>query len=397
MADSISSRLGAGPRVGVIGAGHGVFGRRSDAAVQELAFEAYREALADAAIEPEAIEASVIGAVPEYHKQRSVGGVVQEYLNLNPRPTWLTEVACASGSAAIRTAWMAIRTGLHRVVAVIGCQKMTELTTAEILALMGRVGDVQWESVFGTTFPGYYAMFAERHRHEFGTTEEQLALVAVKNHYYGARNDKALFRKEVTVEKALASDPVASPLRVYDCCANADGAACLILAAEDRARELGADQRIVWLDGLGCATASMSVLRRPHLVGLPSAVDAGQQAYAMAGIEADDVKVANVHDCFTIAEIMAYEDLGFCAKGEGGAFIADKQSYIGGAKPVNTDGGLKAKGHPIGATGVSMAYEIVRQLRGECGERQVPDADVGLTHNVGGIGQYCFVNIFRRE
>ena len=383
-------------RVGVVGIGHTVFGRRSDATVQELAFEAYREALTDGGVDPDLIDASVIGSVPEYHKQRSLAGVIQEYLDLNPRPTWLTEVACASGSAAIRTAWMAIKAGVHDVVAVIGCQKMTELTTPEILALMGRVGDVQWESVFGTTFPGYYAMFAQRHMHEFGTTDDQLSLVAVKNHHYGALNDKALFRKEITVEKAQASDPVASPLNVYDCCANADGAVCMILATEEKARELGGD-KTVWLDGLGCATASMSVLRRPELTGLPSATAAAEQAYTMAGITASDIKVAGVHDCFTIAEIMAYEDLGFCAKGEGGAFIQEKCSYIGGSTPVNVDGGLKAKGHPIGATGCSQAYEIVRQLRGDCGERQVPDADLGLTHNVGGIGQYCFVNVFRRD
>jgi acetyl-CoA C-acetyltransferase len=382
-------------RVGVIGIGHGRFGRRSDATVQELAFEAFRAALADAGIDREAIDASVIGAVPEYHKQRSVAGVVQEYLGLNPKPTWLTEVACASGSAAIRTAWMAIQSGLHGVVAVIGCQKMTELSTAEILALMGRVGEVQWESVFGTTFPSYYAMFANRHMHEFGTTREQLLEVAIKNHHYGALNPNALFRKEITMEKALASDPVASPLCVYDCCANADGAACVILADEERAAEHG--DRVVWLDGVGCATASMSVLRRPNLVGLPSAEEAARQAYEMAGIGAQDVDVADVHDCFTIAEIMAYEDLGFCARGEGGSFIEEKRSYIGGDVAVNVDGGLKAKGHPIGATGVSMAYEIVTQLRGDAGDRQVPDADVGLTHNVGGIGQYTFVNLFRRD
>jgi len=382
-------------RVGVIGVGHGRFGRRSDATVQELAFEAFRAAIEDAGIDREVIDASVIGAVPEYHKQRSVAGVVQEYLDLNPKPTWLTEVACASGSAAIRTAWMAIQSGLHKVVVVIGCQKMTELSTAEILALMGRVGEVQWESVFGTTFPSYYAMFANRHMHEFGTTREQLLEVAIKNHHYGAMNPNALFRKEITMEKALASDPVASPLCVYDCCANADGAACLILADEERAAEHG--DRVVWLDGVGCATASMSVLRRPHLVGLPSAQDAARQVYEMAGISAQDVDVAEVHDCFTIAEIMAYEDLGFCARGEGGQFIEEKRSYIGGDVAVNVDGGLKAKGHPIGATGVSMAYEIVTQLRGDAGDRQVPDAAVGLTHNVGGIGQYTFVNLFRRD
>ena len=382
-------------RVGVIGIGHGRFGRRSDATVQELAFEAFRAAIEDSGIDREAIDASVIGAVPEYHKQRSVAGVVQEYLGLNPKPTWLTEVACASGSAAIRTAWMAIQSGLHGVVAVIGCQKMTELSTAEILALMGRVGEVQWESIFGTTFPSYYAMFANRHMHEFGTTREQLLEVAIKNHHYGAMNPNALFRKEITMEKALASEPVASPLCVYDCCANADGAACVILADEKRAAEHG--DRVVWLDGVGCATASMSVLRRPDLVGLPSAQDAARQVYEMAGIGAADVDVAEVHDCFTIAEIMAYEDLGFCARGEGGAFIEEKRSYIGGDVAVNVDGGLKAKGHPIGATGVSMAYEIVTQLRGDAGDRQVADASVGLTHNVGGIGQYTFVNLFRRD
>jgi len=382
-------------RVGVIGVGHGRFGRRSDATVQELAFEAFRAAIEDAGIDRQAIDASVIGAVPEYHKQRSVAGVVQEYLDLNPKPTWLTEVACASGSAAIRTAWMAIQSGLHKVVAVIGCQKMTELSTAEILALMGRVGEVQWESIFGTTFPSYYAMFANRHMHEFGTTREQLLAVAIKNHHYGAMNPNALFRKEITMEKALASEPVASPFCVYDCCANADGAACVILADEESAAEHG--DRVVWLDGVGCATASMSVLRRPNLVGLPSAQEAARQAYEMAGVGAADVDVAEVHDCFTIAEIMAYEDLGFCAKGEGGPFVEEKRSYIGGDVAVNVDGGLKAKGHPIGATGVSMACEIVTQLRGDAGDRQVPDAAVGLTHNVGGIGQYTFVNLFRRD
>jgi len=384
-------------RVGVIGVGHGRFGRRSDATVQELAFEAYRMAMQDAGISRGDLDATVIAAVPEYHKQRSVAGVVQEYLNLNPLPTWLTEVACASGSAAIRTAWMAIQSGMHDVVLVVGCQKMTELSTAEILALMGRVGEVQWESVFGTTFPGYYAMFATRHMHEYGTTHDQLLQVAIKNHHYGARNPNALFRKEITMEKALASDPVASPFCVYDCCANADGAACLILAGEERARAIAGD-RVVWLDGLGAATASMSVLRRPELTGLPSAEEAARRAYEQAGLTPADIKVAEVHDCFTVAEIMAYEDLGFCEKGQGGRYIADRMSYIGGGGvAVNVDGGLKAKGHPIGATGVSMAYEIVRQLRGECGERQVPDADVGLTHNVGGIGQYTFVHVFRRD
>jgi acetyl-CoA C-acetyltransferase len=382
-------------RIGIIGIGHGVFGRRSDATVQELAFEAFKLALDDAGIERKNLDASVIGSVPEYHKQRSLPGVVQEYLGLVPKPTWLTEVACASGSAAIRTAWMAIQSGFHNIVVVIGCQKMTELSTPEILGLMGRVGEVQWESIFGTTFPAYYAMFARKHMHEFGTTREQLVEVAIKNHFYGAKNPKALFQKEITMEKALESDEVALPFQIYDCCANADGAACVILASEERARDIS--KKPVWLDGLGCATASMSILRRPHMVGLPSAEAAASQAYEMAGVGPEDIKIAQVHDCFTIAEIMAYEDLGFCKKGEGGKFISERQSYLDGKTPINVDGGLKAKGHPIGATGVSQTYEIVKQLRGEAGERQVPEADIGLTHNVGGIGQYCFVQILRRD
>jgi acetyl-CoA C-acetyltransferase len=290
---------------------------------------------------------------------------------------------------------MSIRAGVHDVVAVIGCQKMTELSTAEILALMGRVGEVQWESSFGTTFPSYYAMFARRHMHEYGTTRAQLTSVAVKNHHYGALNPLAMFRKEVTAEKAEASEPVSSPLNVYDCCANADGAACVILASERRAR--GLRQPPVWLMGMGCASASASVLGRESFTGLPSAERAAAEAYAMAGVKADRIRVAEVHDCFSIAEIMAYEDLGFCARGAGGPFAEERQTWIGGRVPVNVDGGLKAKGHPIGATGVSMTCEIVKQLRGEAGERQVPNADVGLTHNVGGIGQYCFVQVLARD
>lgn len=383
-------------KVGIIGIGHGVFGRRSDATVQELAFEVFRTAMEDAGIERKDLDASVIGSVPEYHKQRSLPGVIQEYLGLVPKPAWLTEVACASGSAAIRTAWMAIKAGVHDIVAVIGCQKMTELETPEILALMGRVGEVQWESIFGTTFPGYYAMFAHRHMHEFGTKHEQLLQVAIKNHFYGAKNKYAFFQKEITMEKAKDSDTVASPLQVFDCCVNADGAACVILANEKKAKEI-CKKPVIWLEGMGCATSSMSVLRRPNLFGIPSAQKAAADAYEMAGVKPTDIKVAEVHDCFTIAEIMAYEDLGFCKKGEGGKFIEDRQTYIGGKIPVNVDGGLKAKGHPIGTTGVSMTVEISKQLREEAGERQVPDADIGLTHNVGGIGQYTFVQILRRD
>ncbi len=379
-------------RTGVIGIGHGKFGRR-EVTVQELAFEPFREALEDCGLHQKDLDALIVGSSPEYHRQRSLSGVVAEYLGMNPKPTFLVEAACASSSAALAIADAYIRAGIYDTVAVLGVQKMLELSTPEILALMGRVGDVQWESGFGTTFPGYYAMFAHRHMHEYGTTREQLAAVAVKNHHYGAKNPNAMFQKEITAEKALASRMVASPLRLYDCCANADGAACMIVTNEETAKKA---ETPIWMAGLGSATAPMSVLRREKLSEIPSAIDAAKEAYKMAGIEPKDVDVADVHDCFTIAEILAYEDLGFCEKGGGGKMIEEGETHIGGRIPVNVDGGLKSKGHPVGATGASMAVEAVKQLRGEAGERQVDGAEVALMHNVGGIGQYCFVNIFRR-
>ena len=382
-------------KVGIVGIGHGKFGNRSDATVQELAFEPFKQAIDDCKnLRRKDIDAMVVGSVPEYHMQRSLPGVVAEYAGMNPQSVWLTEAACASGSAAIRTAYMAIKSGMHDIVAVIGIQKMRELSTSEILALMGRVGDVQWESIFGTTFPGYYALYATRHMHQFGTTKEQIAQIAVKNHHYGALNPNAFFQKEVTLERVLNSDDVASPLKVFDCCANADGAACVIMTNEKKAKEF--TDTPIWFEGLGSASAQMSLLRRPNLIEIPSAVEAAKQAYKQAGAKPSDIHVAEVHDCFTIAEILAYEDIGLCPKGKGGKFIEEKQSYIGGKTPVNVDGGLKAKGHPVGATGVSMTTEIVKQLRGDAGKRQVSGAEIGLTHNVGGIGQYTFVHILRR-
>ncbi len=380
--------------VSVVGIGHGKFGNRNDASVEELAFEAFKQALDDAKLTSEEIDATVICSSPEYHKQRSLAGVIAEYIGMNPKPTYLVEAACASGSAGLRTAYAEINSGMHEVVAVLGVQKMLELTTAEILALMGRVGDVKWESNFGTTFPGYYALYAVSHMQKYGTTEEQLAMVAVKNHYYGSMNPNAMFQKEITLEKALSSKLIATPLKLYDCCSNADGAACVILANEERAKKI--TDVPIKIVGQGCASASTSILRRASLTSLSSAVEASRQAYKQARIEPKDIDVAEAHDCFTIAELLAYEDLGFCESGRGGKLIEEQQTYIGGKIPVNVDGGLKAKGHPVGATGISMAVEITKQLRCESGKRQVGNAEIGLTHNVGGIGQYCFVTIYRR-
>jgi acetyl-CoA C-acetyltransferase len=379
-------------KVGIIGIGHSKFGRRDDVTVQELAFEPFVEALHDAGIGRKDIGATIIGASPVYMTQRSISGPVTEYLGLNPQPVWLTEAACSSSAAALRSAYALIKAKMHDIVLVLGVQKMLENPTSEILKIMGRTGDVQWEAPYGTTFANYYAMYANSHMTRYGTTSEQLAAVAVKNHHYGTMNPKAMFQKEITIEKVLESRIIASPLHLYDCCANADGSACLIVANEEKSKQLS--DIPVWITGLGAATAPFSLLTRSELSTLTSAVEASRIAYDQAKVNPNEIDVAEVHDCFTIAEIMAYEDLGFAERGKGGEFI--EEAYIGGKKPINVDGGLKAKGHPVGATGCSQVVGIVQQLRGEAGKGQVDGAEIGLTHNVGGHGQYCIINIFSR-
>jgi acetyl-CoA C-acetyltransferase len=247
----------------------------------------------------------------------------------------------------------------------------------------------------GLTFPGTYALIAARHMHEFGTTEDHLAAVAFKNHANGALNPKAQFQKSVSMEKIRSSPYVSSPLRLFDCCSTTDGAAALILASEERARQL--TDAPVWILGSGAASDRLAVYERPSMTTLQATVQAGREALSQAGLEhARRVSLAEVHDCFTIAELLALEDLGFCDKGQGGPFAASGMTARDGKHPINTSGGLKAKGHPLGATGAAQAYEVFRQLRGEAGPRQVAGATTALTHNVGGSGASCAVHVFGR-
>jgi len=382
-------------RVAVVGVGQTAFTRSCGVSIRELCFEAFKEAMEDAGnVSTKDIDASIICSAPEYDKQRSPSGLIAEYLGLNPKPTFLAEAICASSSVGTRIGWSFIRSGLHQVIAVVGFQKMSELTSAESQERMLRGGDIMWESPFGAMMPAYYAMFARAHMNEYGTTEEQLAKVKVKSSKYSVMNPKAMYQKEITLEKALKSRVITSPLKLFDCCANADGASCMILAGEDVAKKL--TDTPVWITGLGLASASMSLTGRKTVSSLSCAVEAGKQAHKMADLKPDDIDVAEVHDCFTIAEIMAYEDLGFCKRGEGGKLIDDEETYIGGRIPVNADGGLLSKGHPIGATGGSQIRTIVLQLRGDAGKTQVDGAETGLVHNIGGIGLYGSVIIFRR-
>jgi acetyl-CoA C-acetyltransferase len=381
-------------RIGIIGVGHTKFGKRSDASLRELAYEAYSSALDDADMDSSKIDGSVVCSATHYDKQRSPAGVVAEYLGLNPQPTFNVEAACASSAVGLRTAWALVSSKLHDVMAVVGVQKMTELSSEEIQELMGRAGDVMWESPFGTTMPAYYAMYATAHMAKYGTTEEQMALVTVKNRKYGSKNPNAMFQKPITTEEVLKSRPVSAPLKLFDCCANADGAACLIIANAEKAKKL--TDRPVWVAGLGLASSPMSLAgRRGPLTSFDVTKNAAKAAYHMAQVGPNDVDVAEVHDSFSITEILNYEDLGFAKPGSGTRLLEKGETELGGKIPVNIDGGLISKGHPVGATGASQLFALTKQLRGEAGSTQVDGAKIGLAQNIGGIGMYSAVTILR--
>jgi len=385
--------------VAIIGVGQSTFVRSYPGSIRELAFDGFRDAMADAQITTRDIGASVICSAPEYDKQRSPAGVFAEYLGLNPQPTFYVESLCSSSSMGVRLAYSLVKAGLHDVVAVIGFQKMSEISSSESQERMGRGADIQWESPFGTMMPAYYAMYARAHMDKYGTSPDDLALIRVKAATYGQLNDRAVYRKPVTFDMFTdpanrMAGPVASPLRVGDCCANADGSSCIIVASEEKARALS--QKPVWIKGLGAATTSVNLAGRDVFTGLTVARQAGKQAYEMAGVTPADIDVAEVHDCFTIAEMMAYEDLGFAEPGEGKELIKSKETYKEGSIPVNVDGGLLSKGHPIGATGGSQVRTVVLQLRGEAGDIQVKDPEIGLVHNIGGVGLYGNVTILGR-
>ena len=386
-------------KVAIIGVGQSTFVRSYPGSIRELVFEGFKEAMQDAQLRTKDIDASVVCSAPEYDKQRSPAGVFAEYLGLNPQPTFYVETLCSSSSTGLKLAYSLVKSGLHDIVAVIGFQKMSEISSSESQERMGRGADIQWESPFGTMMPAYYAMYAKAHMEKYGTTLDDLALIRVKAATYGQLNERAVYRKPVEFEmfsdpENRMAGPVASPLRVGDCCANADGSACIIVASEEKAKSIS--KKPVWILGVGAASTSVNLAGRDLFTGLTVAQQAAQQAYEMAGVGPKDIDVAEVHDCFTIAEMMAYENLGFAKPGEGKELIQNKETYQEGSIPVNVDGGLLSKGHPIGATGGSQIRTIVLQLRDEAGDIQVKDPEIGLVHNIGGVGLYGNVTILGR-
>lgn len=386
-------------RVAIIGVGHSKFGVRQDVNVNELAFESIKPAIEDAGVDKRDIELMVLGSIGVWYEEPLPAVSIAEYCGLSGVGLLRTEAACATGSAAFFTAYSAIASGQIDLALVVGVEKMREVDTITAIELMGRAGCYLWEfHNFGVTFPAYYALHATAHMAKYGTTEEDLALIAVKNHKYAAMNPNAQFRKPITIDDVLSSMVIAWPLKLYDCCPITDGSATIVLASEDRVREFKIDTPI-WIAGLGYSSDTINLSKRSSYVGLYPTVKASQMAYRMANIEPKDIELASVHDCFTIAELMAYEDLGFCKKGEGVKLIREGEVEVNGKIPVNIDGGLKAKGHPIGATGTSMIAELTKQLRGEAIERsrQVTFRKyIALAHNVGGTGHYCYVTILRR-
>jgi acetyl-CoA C-acetyltransferase len=384
-------------RVAIVGVGHSRFGRRTDVNVGELAFESIREAVDDAGVERSEIKNVVVGTMGSWYEESLPAVVVNEYAGLSGAGTMRVEAACASGSAALKSAYNSIMSGETDVALAVGVEKMTEVDSPTSVELIGRAGSYMWEfENFGMTFPAYYALYAVSHMNRYGTTEEDLARVAVKAHHYGAMNPLAHFQKEITLEKAMTSPVVAWPLKLYDACPLSDGSASVVLASEEVAMKL--TDTPIWIKGVGYSSDTANLSRRGDYVGLEAAALAADRAYSMAKVSPGDIDVATAHDCFTIAELMAYEDLGFCKKGDGARLVREGQTEIGGRIPVNVDGGLKAKGHPVGATGVSMAVEITKQLRGEGGKRQVPlKKGLGLVHNVGGTGHYAYVTILSRN
>ena len=381
--------------VAVIGFGLTKFGELWDKSFRQLIAEAGAKAIFDAGISGKEINALYVGSMSagRFIGQEHVGALVADCAGFSHAhiPAVRVESACASGGLAIRQGFMSVASGMSDIVVVGGVEKMTDVVGNEATNTLATASDQEWEAFFGATFPGLYAMIATRHMHEYGTTREQLAQVAVKNHANGALNPNAHFQREISVENVLNATMVSYPLSILDCSPVSDGAAAVILCAADKAKKY--TDKPVKIIGSGQASDTLALHGRKEICTLEATVHAAKMAYKQANIQPKDIDLAEVHDCFTIAEILAIEDLGFVKKGEGGKAIDKKITTLNGEIPINTSGGLKAKGHPVGATGVAQVAEIVAQLQGEAGKRQVKDAKIGLTHNIGGSGASCLIHI----
>ena len=383
--------------VSIVGIGQTMYGVLSERTILDVAVEAALDALDDAGVDGEEIDSLYVAnyGASDFVAQNHLAPYIGSSLGLRRGAACVhVENACASGGTAVREGVLSIAAGAAQKVLVVGVEMMTTVSTSEVTEILAKAGERLCEFGVGFTFPSAFAMMARRHMYQYGTTREHLASVAVKNHANAARNPRAHMRKPLTMEKVLADERVvADPLRLYDCSLITDGASALVLSR----RGAVSSSRAVDVVGVGQACDSFPIYKKDDVTRFDATVEAASAAFSMAGIEPEEVDVFEVHDCFTIAEIMAIEDIGLVPKGEGGPATLDGLTALDGRHPVNPSGGLKAKGHPIGATGVGQIVEIVEQLRGEAGERQVEGAEVGLAHNLGGSGATCVVHILAKR
>ena len=377
----------------VAGIGKTNFGALADRDLRSLAVEAGQKCLENAHALPSQVEAFYLGnfAGPSFVGQNHLAPYVAGAMGITGVPATRFEAACASSGAAFQHAVMAVAAGIHDVVLVVGVEKMTSQTTPKVAEILAGAGDSTGEVRAGATFPALFAMIARRHMYQYGTTREMLAAVAVNNHANGAKNPQAHMRKVITMEQALNGKPVADPLTVYDCSLVSDGAAAVLVTTAERAEEF--TNKPIRVLGISQVSDHVALEAKSDITRFDAVVLAAQKAYKMAGLEPQHIDLAEVHDCFTIAEIIATEDLGFVDKGAGGRYVLDGKTGLEGERPVNTSGGLKSKGHPVGATGVGQICDLVIQMRGEAGPRQVERARTALAQNLGGSGATAVVTI----
>jgi acetyl-CoA C-acetyltransferase len=379
--------------VSIIATGMTPFGVFPELSIRQLASEAGKQCLQSGGIAPEQVEAFYLGnfAGPSFAGQNHLAPYVASALGLRGIPATRFEAACASGGSAFFHAFSAVAAGLYDLVLVVGVEKMTSQTTARTTDILAAAGELSGEVKAGATFPALFAMIAQRHMHQYGTSREHLAAVAVKNHANGVKNPLAHMRKTITMEQALAARMIAEPLGLYDCSLISDGAAAVAVCATERAGEFSG--KPVSVRAVAQASDDLALDQKEDITTFPAVSAAAKKAYRMAGAGPGEIDFAELHDCFTIAEIIALEDLGFVPRGQGGPATLAGLTAPGGGKPVNSSGGLKSKGHPVGATGVAQLCEVASQLRGECGERQLSNVRIGLAQNLGGSGATAVVSI----
>lgn len=381
--------------VAIIGIGDTVFGELWDSSLRKIGIEAGIAAINDAGISGDDVDALYVGnmSAGKFIEQEHLAALIADYAGLtkNHIPATRVEAGGASGALALREGYLSVASGEYDIVVIGGAEKMTDVGEDEIMKIQAAAIDQEWESVFGATLPSLYAMMARRYMHEYGATREQFASVPVKNHANAAKNPKAQYRKAIRPEMVLNATMVADPLGMFDCAPNSDGAAAVVLAPMDIAKKY--TDTPIKISGSGQASDTLALHQRRDILTMDATVHASRMALKQAGREVKDIQVAELNDNYSISEILALEDIGFVEKGKGAEFSYSGQTMIGGKVAVNTSGGLKARGNPLGATGIAQAVEIVRQLRGEAGERQVDGATVGLTHNLGGTGSTAIVHV----